>query len=150
MTISPALGVVVSSGIFCAFPSGKICASAPWPDARLPGPWRVVFHREVAPVLKPMDYKLIHTLHQAGLTDTAIAAQVGCHRNSVRNILRGRLPDQAEVVADRMRPACKPGPASKVACIREQIAAALKADARLPGGALLTRARQEWGYTNGA
>jgi transposase len=94
-----------------------------------------------------MDYKLIHTLHQAGLTDTAIAAQVGCHRNSVRNILRGRLPDQAEVVADRMRPSRKPGPASKVERVREQVAAALQADDRLPGGALLTRARQEWGYT---
>jgi transposase len=96
-----------------------------------------------------MDNKLIHELHHSGLTNAAIAAQVGCHRNTVRYILRGRLPDQAEVVADRMRPQDRPGPASKTEVIRERLVAALqeqKDGEQIPGGALLTRARTDWGY----
>jgi transposase len=97
-------------------------------------------------MLKSMSHLKIHHLHQAGLSNTAIAVQVGCSVRTVYTVLKGPPPTADEIAAGTMTRILPQGRPSLVRTLQETVESWLSVKRDLPVTEILRRLRSEQGY----
>ena len=96
-------------------------------------------------MLKSMTHLKIHHLHQAGLSNTAIAAQVGCSVRTVYTVLQGPAPTADEIAAGTMTRILPQGRPSLVKTLQETVESWLTMKRDLPVTEIIRRLRSEQG-----
>jgi len=99
-------------------------------------------------MLKAMSHLKIHLLSQGGMTQVAIAHEIGCSIRTVYSVLRGPPPTPEEIASGAMRRARPPGRPSLVASLKAMIEPWLVEKPDLRVTEVLRRARSA-GYRGG-
>jgi hypothetical protein len=97
-------------------------------------------------MLKSMSHLKIHHLHQAGLSNTAIAVQVGCSVRTVYTVIKGPPPTAEEITAGTMTRTLPQGRPSLVRTLQQLVESWLSVKRDLPVTEILRRLKSEHGY----